>query len=56
MPLDREPIVDADSGMRAAILRYKKGMTQSITERAGMINSTQLWVSVWTDPLQRSIN
>jgi hypothetical protein len=47
---------DAGSGMRAAILRYKKGMTQSITERAGMINSTVLWVSVSTDPLQESIN
>ena len=38
--------------VRAAILRYKKGMTQSITERAGMINSTLLWISVWSDPLQ----
>src|ERR1700722_1486209 len=30
---------DAGSGPREAILRYKKGMTQSITKRAGMINS-----------------
>jgi hypothetical protein len=35
---------DAGSGVRAAILRYKKGMTQSITERARMINSTLLWI------------
>jgi len=32
------------SGLREVILRYKKGMTQSITERAGMINSALLWI------------
>jgi hypothetical protein len=35
---------DAGSGVRAAIPSYKWGMTQSIAARAGMINSTILWI------------
>jgi len=32
------------------------GDDTSITERGGMINSTLLWIEVWTDPFQKSIN
>jgi hypothetical protein len=34
----------------------QKGDDTSITERGGMITSTLLWIEVWTDPLQKSIN
>ena len=47
---------DAGFGVRTAILRDKWGMTQSIAERADMINFTLLWIWVWTDPLKKSIN